>query len=104
MSYAIHARVLSFLVTLFLFLVVAPLALAQPSFGTNAEFRAVPTFESLGLYWSPPGKGANVAAQVKYKPAGAPESEFKDGLDLWFDDRTAAPPGGTAGEYRGSLV
>jgi PKD repeat protein len=93
-----------FLVSLLFLLTLTPLALAQPSFQTSAEFKAVPTFHSLGLYWSPPNKGTGQIAQVEYKVAGAPVSEYKRGLDLWYDLRTPAPSGGSAGEYRGSLV
>jgi PKD repeat protein len=91
-------------VALILSVTFAGAALAQPSFQTNVEFRAVPTFHSLGLYWSPPGKGTGQIAQVEYKLAGAPASEYKRGFDLWYDLRTPAPSGGTAGEYRGSLL
>jgi hypothetical protein len=79
-------------------------ALAQPSFGTNQAFRGVATFHSLSLYWSPPNKGTGQIAQVEYKLAGAPDTTYQHGLDLWYDLRTPAPSGGTAGEYRGSLV
>jgi PKD repeat protein len=77
-------------------------AFAQPSFQTNAEFRAVATFHSLGLYWSPANKGTGQVAQVEYRVAGT--TTYQRGLDLWYDLRTPAPSGGSAGEYRGSLV
>jgi PKD repeat protein len=85
------------LASLVLLVVLAPLASAQPSFGTGDEFRAIATFHSLGLYWSPQGKGTSAIAEVRYKPAGAPQSAYKRGLDLWYDLRNG-------GEYRGSLV
>ncbi|MFL5309866.1 MAG: Ig-like domain-containing protein [Myxococcales bacterium] len=69
---------------------------AAPSLGTASEWDAVPTFQSIGLYWAPAGRGAGVAAQVWFKEAGTPESSYRQGLDLWFDDRNS--------EYRGSLV
>jgi PKD repeat protein len=100
---ALRARVRLF-VSLFLLLALAPVAFAQPSFQNNAQFKAIPTFESLGLYWNPPNKGTGQVAQVEYKPAGAPASQYKRGLDLWYDERTPAPSGGSPGEYRGSLV
>src|SRR5690348_5082658 len=69
---------------------------AAPSLGTASEWDAIPTFESISLYWAPPGAAANVTAQVQFKEAGAPDSSYRRGLDLWFDGRN--------GEYRGSLV
>jgi hypothetical protein len=65
---------------------LAPAVLAAPS--------AVPTFESIGLYWSPPGAGEGHAAKVAFREAGT--RKWRPGLDLWFDARDA--------EYRGSLV
>ena len=54
---------------------------------------AVPTFESVGLYWSPPAGAENVECAVRFRSVGG---SWRDGLPLWFDDRD--------GEYRGSLV
>jgi len=56
--------------------------------------RAVPTFECLGLYWSPPEGTAQATCAVRFRPAGA--KEWREGLPLWLDARV--------GEYRGSLV
>lgn len=56
--------------------------------------RAVPTFECLGLYWSPPGGSAGATCEVRFRAAGA--DEWREGLPLWFDRRV--------GEYRGSIV
>jgi hypothetical protein len=61
-------------------------ALAEPSY--------VATFQSIGLYWSPPGADAGNPARVEFREQGA--SSWRRGLDLWFDSRNA--------EYRGSLV
>jgi len=77
-------------------LLLAGPAAATPSLGTTNEWDAVPTFQSIGLYWAPPGGGASVPAQVQFKEAGAPDSSYRRGLDLWFDARNS--------EYRGSLV
>jgi len=55
---------------------------------------AVPTFQSLGLYWNPAEASASNPAQVQYRKTGS--LNWKSGLDLWFDARN--------GEYRGSLV
>lgn len=70
------------------------LARATPSFNSADEWNLVPTFQSIGIYWSPPGGGANVTAQVIYREAGI--GGLRQGLDLWYDARN--------GEYRGSLV
>jgi hypothetical protein len=67
-------------------LLVAAAALAAPP-------SAVSTFHSIGLYWSPEGGAQQNAASVQFRePGGA----WRQGLDLWFDERN--------GEYRGSLV
>jgi hypothetical protein len=60
--------------------------MAAPSF--------VSTFQSIGLYWSPPGGGDANPARVEFRHAGS--SAWRQGLDLWFDSRNA--------QYRGSLV
>ena len=46
--------------------------------------RAVPTYESVGLYWSSPPFGwtAN-GCRVRYRAVG--QSSWKQGHDLWFD-------------------
>ena len=54
----------------------------------------VPTFHSIGLYYSPEDGSENNACHVQYKILG--ENGWKPGQDLWFDSRN--------GEYRGSLV
>src|SRR5438105_796424 len=72
----------------------APAALATPSFNSADEWNAVPTFQSIGLYWAPPGGGDTVMAQVLFREAGT--GTYRQGLDLWYDNRN--------GEYRGSIV
>ena len=64
-------------------------ARAQDSTGV----RAVPTYESVGLYWSNAG-ASSAGCEVKYRPAGS--ATWKQGLNLWHDART--------NECRGSLV
>jgi len=54
--------------------------------------RAVPTFESLGLYYDRPP--APEGCRVRYRPAGS--SPWKDGYPLVYDPREK--------QYRGSLV
>jgi hypothetical protein len=55
---------------------------------------AVPTFESLGLYWKPPSNPGSAGCSVQYRRTG--EATWRDGLALWYDARNA--------ECRGSLV
>ncbi|HYE86462.1 MAG TPA: Ig-like domain-containing protein, partial [Vicinamibacterales bacterium] len=61
-----------------------------PSTGPSA----VPTFESLGLYWKPGSDPGAAGCSVRYRKSG--DVEWKDGLNLWYDARN--------GECRGSLV
>src|ERR671936_1466068 len=43
--------------------------------------RAVPTFESIGLYWTP---SASVAScPVQFRKAG--DGAWRQGLDMWYD-------------------
>lgn len=61
---------------------------------SRAQLEAVPTFESVGLYWSPElGAGAGYC-QVRYRRIGA--HEWRQGLPLWFDAK--------GNQCRGSLV
>ena len=60
----------------------------------GAEARAITTFESMGLYWSPDGGGEGVVCEVRYQVVAT--DSWKEGLPLWFDPRDQ--------EYRGSLV
>ncbi len=53
---------------------------------------AVPTYESVGLYWTNPGGTAG--CEVKFRKSG--ESAWRDGLPLWYDARDS--------QCRGSLV
>ena len=55
---------------------------------------AVATFESLGLYWTPPSDPGAAGCTVRYQKAG--ELVWNDGLPLWYDARN--------NECRGSLV
>ena len=56
--------------------------------------KAIATFESLGLYWTPPSDPGAAGCSVRYRIAG--ESVWKDGLAMWYDARNT--------ECRGSLV
>src|SRR5258706_6565390 len=65
-------------------------AKAQDSSGV----RAIPTYESVGLYWSNPGASAATGCEVKFRRSG--DSAWTQGLAMWFDARNS--------ECRGSLV
>ncbi len=60
----------------------------------EANPRAVPTFECLGLYWKAPGGAADKVCEARYRAAGA--KDWRPALPLWFDSRNQ--------EYRGSIV
>jgi hypothetical protein len=68
------------------FLLAAMTAIAAPP-------SAVSTFHSIGLYWSPQGGAESNPARVEFRPPGG---AWRQGFDLWFDERN--------GEYRGSLM
>jgi len=56
--------------------------------------KAIGTFESLGLYWTPPSNPGAAGCTVRYRKTG--ESVWNDGLAMWYDARNS--------ECRGSLV
>ncbi len=56
--------------------------------------QVVPTFHSIGLYWTPQGGGESLEATVRFRVVGA--VGWNEGLPLWFDKRD--------GEYRGCIV
>ena len=59
-----------------------------------AGVRAVPTYESVGLYWSNPGSGASSGCDVKFRKQG--DASWRQGLTMWYDS--------SSNECRGSLV
>ena len=59
----------------------------------------VSTFESVGLYWSPPAT-PNQACTVQYRLTGS-GGGWKNAMNLWFDGRAL---NGRPAEYRGSIV
>jgi hypothetical protein len=73
----------------YLLVAVSGSALAQ-----SADTRAVPTYESAGLYWTNPGANAATGCEVKFRKAG--DTAWKPGLALWLDARD--------NQCRGSLV
>src|SRR4051812_6070067 len=56
--------------------------------------RGVPTFESIGLYWTPPSNPGADGCSVIFRKAG--DASFRPALNMWFDARN--------NECRGSLV
>jgi hypothetical protein len=56
--------------------------------------RAVPTFESIGLYWRPTAEPKDLGCQARYRRRGV--TTWKTALPLWYDRRQH--------ECRGSLV
>ena len=73
--------------------------LASPAARAD-EPRAVATFHSIGLYWSPEGGGGDRPVHIRYRETGT---------DLWFTglDMRYNPIDGTdqdLADYRGSLV
>ncbi|MFA6961416.1 MAG: right-handed parallel beta-helix repeat-containing protein [Opitutaceae bacterium] len=65
---------------------------APPAHAAAPPARAVATFQSVGLYWSPGQEPGDCS--VSYQKIG--DTGWRDGMPLWFDARD--------GEYRGSLV
>jgi hypothetical protein len=56
--------------------------------------KAVPTFHSIGLYWTPKSNPGAAGCSVQYKKSS--DSAWKPGLSMWYDARNS--------ECRGSLV
>src|SRR5437762_2118314 len=76
-------------------LVGLALAAARPAHAVDSiGVRAVPTYESVGLYWSNPGANSTTGCEVTFRKSG--ESAWTQGLALWYDARSS--------ECRGSLV
>lgn len=67
---------------------------AVPPAAESSHPIAVPTFESVGLYWSPADGAAENPCAVRYRKSG--EETWHDAMALWFDERNK--------EYRGSIV
>lgn len=70
--------------------------LLQEAAGTAT---AVPTYQSIGLYWSPADGSATNQCNVQYRVQGT--TAWSKGYPLWYDGRAL---GGRPAEYRGSLV
>ena len=61
---------------------------------------AIPTFHCLGLYWSPPGGGADKEVLVRYRRQGG--SSWKEGLPMRYNPIPDTDEDLT--DYRGSIV
>src|SRR5690349_14233761 len=68
------------------------LVAAAPAFA--AEPRAVATFESLSIYWTPPADPGAGGCPLRFRKSG--EKAWREALPLWFDARNR--------ECRGSIV
>ena len=66
---------------------------AKPG-GTPQPPRAIATFESIGVYWSPGANPGAAGCQIQYRKQG--DTAWNPGLAMWYDARN--------GECRGSLV
>ena len=64
----------------------------------SATPEIVPTFENLGISWTPANRGSGQQAKVQYRVQGS--GSWRNAQDLWYDDRG----GNYAYEYRGSIV
>jgi len=70
--------------------------------GAETAPKAIPTFNSVGIYWKPDGGGSQRPCTVKYRKAG--ENSWRDALDLWFDPNMHDKLPEHSLEYRGSIV
>jgi hypothetical protein len=70
------------------------LAASAAAWGQLVDVRAVPTYESVGLYWSNPAATVSGGCEVRFRRVG--DTAWKQGLDMWFDSR--------GNECRGSLL
>lgn len=89
---------------------IASLAFAEPPGAgdttLSSDATAVPTFHSIGLYWTPHAKGSTTLVAptgnaVKIRYAKVTDTAWKDGHDMWYDARALA---GRPKEARGSIV
>ncbi len=75
-------------------LVVAAAQAKKPSPPPPAPPKAVTTFESIGLYWTPSSNPGSTGCIVQFRRSG--DTSWRQGLNLWYDSRN--------NECRGSLV
>ncbi|MCX5645434.1 MAG: hypothetical protein NTZ17_12280 [Phycisphaerae bacterium] len=82
--------------------IIACLVCAETTFG-DSQPQAVPTFQCVGLYWSPEDGSAENTCRVQYRQAGAPQ--WREAVPLWFDGRQSTDlPAERCRQYRGSIV
>lgn len=81
------------------FLILAILLFFPSSARAAVAPQAIPTFHSIGIYWSPADGSTTNPASIRYRQQGT--TIWKDGFPLWYDPRGLA---GRPPEYRGSLV
>lgn len=60
------------------------------------------TFHCIGLYWKPVEASTDNECMVKYRIEG--ETEWKQGMSLWFDPNVHEGLPERSNEYRGSIV
>ena len=60
----------------------------------STNTKSIATFESLGLYWTPPSSPGAAGCTLQYRKAG--DSAWKNALPMWYDSRN--------NECRGSIV
>jgi hypothetical protein len=60
----------------------------------STNTKAIATFESLGLYWTPPSNPGAAGCNVRFRKQG--ETTWYEGFPMWYDSRNS--------ECRGSLV
>ena len=68
-----------------------------PGTGTtlpSSNAKAINTFESIGLYWTPPANPGAAGCTVRYRKKS--ESSWKEAMPMWYDARN--------NECRGSIV
>ena len=69
----------------------------------DSQPQAVPTFQCLGLYWSPEGGSAENTCDVRYRRVGA--VSWKEAMHPWLDARSSGElPAEHRQQYRGSIV
>src|SRR5688572_14788856 len=69
---------------------------------SDAPLKAVSTFHNVGLYWKEGSGSGENEALVRFRKSGT--SEWRQGLSLWFDNRSSSKIPYGSEEYRGSLV
>ena len=75
---------------------------ASPGDDKEIAPRAVPTFESIGLYWKTAAGGKEVSCQVSYREVGG--TAWREARPLWFDLNEHEGLPQRTHEYRGSIV